>query len=194
MFTLCRERELCPACALFGRMSQRGRVSVHDFIATADSVTRAELPQRYSPRPHHLGSFKPPGSSGRIVVHTLHGRKFHDGSAPPPQSRGEPAEVIKRGAPIAGRLVCSNITAAELGGLMSALGVQPSTELKVGSAKAHGFGRLALAEVSVDVVRRPRGFEEDGFFGRIVESCRSSEDYWSEGEKALVELFGGTNP
>ena len=194
VFTVCRPPQLCPACALFGQMSQRGRVAVHDFAAAASSVKRAELPKRFSPRPHHLGSFEPPGTTGRIVVHTLHGRKLHEGSAPRPEGRGEAAEVLAPGTRITGRVVCSNVTNAELGGLMSALGVSPQTELKVGSAKAHHYGRLALAGVSVDVVRRPRGFQEDGFFARIVEGFHTSEDYWAKGERALIRLFGSKAP
>jgi hypothetical protein len=188
-FKACDAQLLCSACALFGRMSLRSRVSVHDLRAPAGttSVDR-EIPKRYSPRPHHLGRYSQDRSAAVLRVHELHGRKFHVGGAPQPEVAGDLAEVIKVGTTLSGTITCSNVSLAELGGLLSALGAHPVSSLKLGSAKAYRFGRIELTKnLRVDV-KRPERFDEEGFFERVRQAFETSKDYWPEGERALVAM------
>ena len=192
VFSNCSPTKMCSACALFGMMSQRGRVSVRDLVvAPGTDLAEEELPKRFSPRPHHLGVYaRSKDSEDKLVVHTLHGRKFHTGDAPSSHLPAERAEAIRTGTVISGKITCTNVTEAEFGGLLSALGIIPRTDLKIGAAKAYPFGRLALARLQVDVKKRPKNFDEDNFSDRVVAQFRASEDYWKDGERAIVEIFG----
>lgn len=194
-FEQCKPPVLCSACALFGRMSQRGRVAVHDLLAPEDAaLVEVALPKRFSPRPHHLGDYTVCRGTHTLVVNALHGRKFHVGDAPPSTVEPEHAEAIKPGTILSGRVICTNITEAELGGLLSALGIWPESSLKIGSAKAYSFGRLVVADVGrLDVVKRPEGFAEDGFVARTRASFASCKDYWRAGEVALLRIHGGSS-
>jgi hypothetical protein len=83
-----------------------------------------------------------------------------------------------------------NVEAAELGGLLWALGVDPKSDLKVGAGKAHGFGRVAvnLEESSLfDDRRKSKALDGDGW----REAFTTSADYWDGGAARLVEIYGG---
>ncbi|MCX4242501.1 RAMP superfamily CRISPR-associated protein [Paraliomyxa miuraensis] len=193
VFAQCKPPMLCAACALFGRMSQRGRISVHDLLAPEGAaLVDVELPKRFSPRPHHLGHYTVRGETATLVVNELRGRKFHVGDAPPSTVEPEYVEAIEPGTILTGRIICTNVTEAEVGGLLCASGISPASSLKIGSAKAYRFGRLEVAGVGrLDVVKRPKGFQENGFVERIRESFTRAKDYWKDGEAALLGMHGG---
>lgn len=49
-------RRLCAACALFGCMSLRGRVAVHDFACAGDVAFASEpIHEQFGPNLHHVG-------------------------------------------------------------------------------------------------------------------------------------------
>lgn len=193
VFAECAPQHSCSACALFGRMSQRSRVSVHDLIAPASASTvDATIPKRYSPRLHHLGRFAEAERDRRLTVQELHGRKLYTGDAPPPEVRGEIAEVVRPGTRFSGRITCTNISMAELGGLLSALGAQPVSTIKIGSAKAYGFGRLGLFKNVGIEVTKPESFDGTDFFAKVRREFETSQDYWDAGERTLVTMHGET--
>jgi hypothetical protein len=195
VFQNCRAQSgmLCAACALFGMMSLRGRVSVHDLLAPEGTAfALARLPKRFSPRPHHLGSFKVDVQRQQLRVTKLHGRKFYRGSLTKSDAGYESAEVIPSGTDLTGHLVCTNITAAELGGLLSALGFRPPSPLRIGAAKAYAFGQLD--PVRVGVVPGPRLDDlPDDCLDEARAAFKAAADYHQAGEDALLRISGATS-
>lgn len=185
----CGERESCPACGLFGRMSLRSRVLTCDLVAP-DGVAaeEVEVPEMFSPNLHHVGDFEVQrGDRGNdlLVVHTLHGRKFARGSGPEGVGR-ERVMAIPAGVTLAGELRVSNVTEAELGGLLAAAGVAPASRLKLGAAKGHGLGRVRVARF--EARRHPDGAPLDDAFAGYARAFAASPDAWPEGLAALAAL------
>lgn len=189
VFRRCSQDRLCAACALFGRMSLRGRVIVSDFLAGEGAhFSLGELPEMFSPNLHHVGEFTPTQGDRMLVVRTLHGRKFARGSGPESANR-EKVEVLAPGATLTGDLRVQNVTLAEFGGLVAALGHRPSSRLKVGAGKGHGFGRMRVERFEVHVHGGAAAVAPD------LDACEraflASEDLWREGLDALVSMHGG---
>lgn len=186
-FQPCGERDgTCAACALFGRMSLRGRVAVSDFTSSEPvKLELAEIAEMFSPNLHHVGAFTPQDERGEtmLVVSKLHGRKFARGRGPEAQGR-ERIEVIPAGASLQGDLRLTNVTPAELGGLLAALGVRPESRLKVGAGKGHGFGRVRAADLSIRVRFGAAASDVTAY----EQAFRACPDAWLEGLDALVKI------
>jgi hypothetical protein len=193
IFSSCRQNnETCAACALFGLMGARGRVAVHDFGASPGTKVEIErLPERFSPRPHHLGEFNVDRKGTRLKIHKLHGRKFYRGDLPRGRGGQESAEVIPTGTHASGKLVCTNVTMAEVGGLLGTLGFFPASPLRIGSAKAYPFGELKLAEIRL-VPDKASGDFVDDFLNMTRAAFVGSPDYNVTGEQRMVTISGGT--
>lgn len=196
---LCGERDqVCAACALFGYQTDKGtlrsRVAVADL--TADEARTAEIvrmPVQYEPRLHHLGKFRidRSGRDPAFEVGPLYGRKFYQDAAPPaPGGSLEDVEAIPLGTPLRGSLRLFNVEAAEMGGLLAALGLEPGSFLKIGAGKGHGFGRAVIAQVTYRL-RDDRGRERSEDVGGWVEAWKASPDRWDRGVERLVEIHGG---
>lgn len=184
----CSERETCPACGLFGRMSLRSRVAVGDLLPP-DGTTASveEVPEMFSPNLHHVGPFTPQrGDRGDLlVVHGLHGRKFGRGHGPEGVGR-ERVLAIPAGVTLTGELRVTNVTEAEFGGLLAAAGVLPESRLKLGAAKGHGLGRVRVERFAV--AQHPGGAPLDGAFARYRAAFEASPDAWAKGLDALVAI------
>jgi CRISPR/Cas system CSM-associated protein Csm3 (group 7 of RAMP superfamily) len=190
-------RRLCPACALFGRMSQRSRVTLTDFATREElPVDLAQIPEQFSPNLHHVGRARPvlDGAPGQVVfeVDPLHGRKFAVGQGPVvDKPRLQYVEVIPAGSTLHGTLRAHNALPSELGGLLVALGFHPRSALKIGGGKAHGFGRIrlqALEEARVcDSSGRPVPLDGPG----LVDAFERSEDHHADGQRRLVQIHQG---
>ena len=143
---------LCPACALFGAEGLQGRVWFDD----AEVV--GQLPQRgplriaslYGPRLHRAGSLRviTRGHSTLVQVQRLRGRKAYYrvrlGEVP---ARGNvPLDYLPQGTCLRTLLYFRNLTPAELGGVVAALGIVPKREFafRVGGGKPLGLGYLKL--------------------------------------------------
>jgi hypothetical protein len=196
VLTLCRSsKSLCPACALFGCMSQRSRVSVSDLEGTggATNFEIATMMEQFGPNIHHLGRFQvvQDGGEGKLEVLSLKGRKF--AVAPGPEiapARRQSVEAIPAGHLLHGTLRVLNVLPAELGGFLVAVGRAPSSKLKIGAGKGQGFGRIALQELSFrlqDSEHRPVATDEGGW-SRAFEA---SDDRWPDGERELVRIHQG---
>jgi CRISPR/Cas system CSM-associated protein Csm3 (group 7 of RAMP superfamily) len=187
-FKVCRENDTCPACALFGRMSLRSRVSVSDFVtATEVSFEIAEVAEMFSPNLHHVGKFEERSDNGQqvLVVTNLHGRKFARGRGPEMPSR-ERIEVIPSGTVLNGTVRLVNVEESEFGGLLAALGVSPSSRLKVGGGKGHGFGRARIERLVV--TPRPASRVVATPLDVYTEKFLSSDDAWQPGLNALMNI------
>ncbi len=119
-------------------------------------------------------------------MYGLHGRKFHLGHGPAAATR-QHVEAIPAGTVLDGRIGVFNLTPAELGGLLTALGCNPPSALKLGGGKAHGFGRaqckarcalVVSGSAPLDPALWRRAFSE-------------SPDRWADGEARLVTLHRG---
>lgn len=192
VFTTCRARagdprpELCPACALFGVMSRRGRITFADL--TTDAPPRVyPMPQQYGPRLHHLADpsdVDVDPHHRRLTVKRLRGRKFHGGKAPPAVGAPLAVEAIPPGAMLTGRLTLYNVTPAELGGLLVALGVARNSYVKLGAGKSHAFGRLAPSAVTPEL-RDHRGRPLPLDPAACDAAWGQSPDRWADGEVQL---------
>lgn len=201
VFSPCTPDQVCPACALFGfqarQDAQQGRVAFSDLLAP-EGVT-AELrtaPAQWAPRLHHIGEAQVVGAGGRLsfAVSTLYGRKL---ARPPglndPRNKEQTVEAIPAGTRLMGRLRLFNVTAVELGALLTALGLAPEGDILAGGIKAFGFGRLRLrvtAAALKDDLLRPRLLEQVG----LRRAFEGSEERFEPGERALLQAMQGGRP
>jgi CRISPR/Cas system CSM-associated protein Csm3 (group 7 of RAMP superfamily) len=196
----CTATRMCPACALFGLMSRRGRVAVGDFVCEDGiELSTAPLHEQFSPRLHHVGKARVvsgPDGKRYFEIGPLHGRKFAVGMGPRAEdTKPQLVEVIPAGSTLQGSLRLFNVGPAELGGLLSALGLGPGgrSPLKVGAGKGRGLGRVRLRALDIDL-RDDRGRKPDidqatidGWHAEFVQSS----DCCAEGERRLHELHQG---
>lgn len=187
----CTPQSLCPACALFGTMSLRGRVSVGDLVCDSDFLFEMmRLPLQFAPNIHHVGRSRPdPNDRSTFLVDSLLGRKFAVTPAVEAEQGAIPCEVIPRGAALSGVIRFERATAAELGGLLVAIGHTPKSVIRVGRAKGHGLGELSLESIDLTL---DRATGSDQAFEEWRRAFVSSEDRWSDGEDALVRIHSGT--
>lgn len=197
VFTPCR-RDLCPACALFGTTSRRGRIVAGDLAAPATcGFTILRMPKQFSPNLHHLGKFKEHKEQHLLVVHKLHGRKF--AVSPAPERTSEKytnVEAIPAGTRLEGSVGFINLTPQELGGLLVALGrhdIAATAPIKLGGGKCHAFGRLRLESLELIERRTPaREFTRSPAprFDAWLAAFRSAEDCYLTGLTRLLEIHG----
>jgi hypothetical protein len=183
----CTPERACPACALFGRMSLRSRIAVTD-LACAGGVQFeiALIPERFGPNLHHVGPARRDPSGTMFEVHGLYGRKFGLGRGPATANR-QRIEAIPAGAILTGQIRLFNVTSAELGGLLAALGCDPPSALKLGGGKAHGFGRMhCKARCKLTRCGAPP-LDPSEWRQQFI----ASSDRWPEGEDHLVALHRG---
>lgn len=190
-----RDDYVCPACAMFGFQSMNGtlrsRVSVTDFVSVEPTAPVIEsMPSQFEPRLHHLGDFKieHDGREPSFEVGPLHGRKFYVGPSVTPDAVGyERVEAIPKGVKVRGTLRILNLDDAEMGGLLAALGVSPSSRMKVGCGKRHGFGRMKVTNVEYSLSDNRRG-PRDANVEAWAKAFVSSPDRWEEGANKLHEI------
>lgn len=187
--TRCTERRACPACALFGRMSLRSRITVTDLACAGGvEIEVAPIPERFGPNLHHVGSATIEREHDRELfeVHDLHGRKFGLGRGPATENRLR-VEAIPAGTVLTGQIRLFNVTPAELGGLLAALGCLPASTLKLGGGKAHGFGRMHCKAHCTLARRGDPVLDPPAWRQQFVDS----PDRWPAGEDQLVALHHG---
>lgn len=196
-----RESEMCPACALFGRMSQRSRISVTDFYSSVPGTFALfELPEQFGPNIHHVGKAtiiadersRDRGPSQMFEVSELKGRKFALGQGRRTENpKLQPVEVIPAGTVLVGQIRFMNALPAEMGGLLAAMGRKPMSKLKIGAGKCYGLGRMSLRSLSISLRSTDSSDPTD-----IEQSWRTafesvSSDRFVEGEETLVRIHQG---
>lgn len=192
VFRACAKNDLCAACALFGRMSLRSRITVLDFEADSSPMI-VPLREQFSPRAHHLGRFTPKqGSRGTYLeVSSLEGRKFACEEGPVAAHAAlQQVEAIPAGAHLRGGLRVQNLRPEEMGGLLAALGKEPSSALKVGAGKGQRLGRIRLEAITLHLVDAARApvTPDLAAWRRAFEA---SPDRWAMGEHELVRIHQG---
>jgi CRISPR/Cas system CSM-associated protein Csm3 (group 7 of RAMP superfamily) len=124
----CTTAKACPACSIFGRMSQYGKARFGDArLLGAGKTALFQLSPLFAPRA--LGS---------------QGRKFYFHSEPEQDPRQPPVEVIPPGQRLQAQVDFENLSPAELGLLCFALGVDRALTLKLGGGKPMGLGSLKV--------------------------------------------------
>lgn len=193
----CDDDRSCAACALFGRMSRRGRIAVADFEAAADvRFAIDKMPEQFGPNAHHLGAFergKSNAGHNEFQIISLKGRKFAVGQGPvAPYARQQQVEVIPIGAALRGTLRVSNVLPIELGGLMTALGVLPNSALKIGAGKGQSFGRMAVGELRfrIQSYTREEFTVDESAMNEWRDAFVKCLDCWRSGEQALIAIHG----
>jgi len=136
----CRDRDrLCLACRLFGAMDFQGHVRFSDALLPANTALEIiSIPPLYSPRSRERLYYQ-----GEQVV----GRKFYQHGQP--ASGDVPMEACPRGSALGFHLDFANLSAAELGVLLIALGqgdgVQtPRLWPKLGGGKPVCYGTVTV--------------------------------------------------
>jgi hypothetical protein len=144
---------LCPACRLFGAMGYQGQVRFADALLVEGNTSVILSPSLFAPRTHARIYY---GGDGKVV-----GRKFYFHGQP---AKGNvPLEVCEAESRFRLRVNFVNLTKAELGLLLTALG-QGSLPfaLKLGGAKPACCGSVEVQVASVetwDVTGSALGFE-----------------------------------
>ena len=134
----CNPTSSCPACSIFGRMDQLGKVRFGDARQVDNKKLELfRLGSLYSPQ-----AFKVPPSY--VKQGQFKGVKFYYHSQPHEDHRQPPVEVLPKGSRVQGQLDFENLTAAELGLLFFALGMEGSIVFKLGGGKPLGLGSLRV--------------------------------------------------
>ncbi len=133
----CKPTNACPACSMFGRMNRLSKAQFVDAPLVGEGRTQLfRLAPLFSPK-----AFRTPpvylDEQG-----AFQGRKFYYHSRPAQNKRQPPVEVIPPRREFQARVDFENLTAAELGLLFFALGVDGVLTLKLGGGKPLGLGSL----------------------------------------------------
>lgn len=134
-------RSLCPACRMFGAMGYQGQVRFADAPQTAGGHALITMPAQHQPKPT-------PGY-----------RKFYYHR--PPEAGNLPLEVCPAGSRFALRGDFVNLTPAEVGVLLLALGqpLAPDGQplcWKIGGGKNAGLGSIRVEGLALRVWQDPR--------------------------------------
>ncbi|MBN1605709.1 MAG: hypothetical protein JW940_03710 [Polyangiaceae bacterium] len=189
VFGACEPDHCCLACSLFGLTTRQGRVRVQDHVADQGSSFKiTSMPQLYAPRPHHLGDFDKDRAHCRLTVTRLFGRKFYrDGAQSDPEGPCHLVEAIPTKTVLRGDIMVLSPVDAELGALLAALGQNPKSALRLGSAKGHGFGQVDVEHVEVELRSGPtRSAATPEQMNDWRKAFVDSPDYWIDGEEALT--------
>jgi hypothetical protein len=131
--------DLCIACRLFGAQDYQGHVSFEDAVAPKGSLVLLGTPLLWTPA--RGGRGLPPRY---LQGNQARGRKFYRHARPP--SGVDPRACIKSGAELPLRIHFLNLSEAELGILLTALGLHPDHPfpIKLGGGKPVGLGSVQV--------------------------------------------------
>lgn len=142
----------CPACAVFGAMSQLGRVRFGDAVLIEGDRAIYNLPQLHRPRPKdEEGYFTPTyaDSEGRF-----YGRKFYyHGKRAENHAEGAPVEVLKPNSRLRGVVEFESLSEAELGLLLFGMGLDNTFRPLVGAGKPLALGKVRPEAVRLTIYR-----------------------------------------
>jgi CRISPR/Cas system CSM-associated protein Csm3 (group 7 of RAMP superfamily) len=140
-FRECSKKDnLCPACRVFGAMGWQGLIGFTDAVATDIKPSIGYMPSLYSPRNQRAAYFE----NDKVV-----GRKFyyHHTNAINKGNKGIPVQQVGVDSTFTTKLSFKNLTEAELGILLTVLGLSPRHDfaLKIGGGKPIGMGTVKVA-------------------------------------------------
>ncbi|GIV07524.1 MAG: hypothetical protein KatS3mg017_0726 [Fimbriimonadales bacterium] len=155
--------ELCPACRLFGAQDYQAHVSFEDAVAPEGSLVLLDTPLLWTPA--RGGQGLPPRYLDSR--NKAKGRKFY--SHAKPAQGADPRTCIKTGAIIQNwRVHFLNLTEAELGVLLTALGLHPDYQfpIKVGGGKPVGLGSIKLCLEAMQLIQGENAIRQTGRLGQ----------------------------
>jgi len=162
----CTDQEkLCPACRLFGTQDYQGQVAFEDATAPGASLQLIGTPLLWTPA-RSRGRGLP---SRYLEGNEAKGRKFyrHGQLAQGP----DPRVVIKEGVTINTRISFNNLTEADLGLLVSALGNHPEHQfpIKIGAGKPVGMGSVEIRLKAAVLLKGKTAIKAVGRLGSAAE-------------------------
>lgn len=192
----CKPTKSCPACSIFGRMSQLGKAHFGDArLIGYEPLQLFRLMPLFAPR----ASKSPP--SYLDEKQNFKGLKFYYHSQPAEDDRQPPVEVIPTGQKVQGQVDFENLSSAEMGLLFFALGMDGTIALKLGGGKPLGLGsmRLIAAELSLLGSQHFTSAEPEetnytgkalsNFVGKAIEIALTSKVLLSVQALALAEIL-----
>jgi len=152
---------LCIACRLFGAQDYQGHVSFEDAVAPKGSLVLLGTPLLWTPA--RGGRGLPPRYLERDRAK---GRKFYRHARPP--SGVDPRACIKSGAELPLRIHFLNLSEAELGVLLTALGLHPKHPfpIKLGGGKPVGLGSVQIVCRQITLLQGADSLKATGRLGQ----------------------------
>jgi CRISPR/Cas system CSM-associated protein Csm3 (group 7 of RAMP superfamily) len=141
----CQPDDACPACSIFGMMSRMAKVSFTDARLVKGKVRLYSLPALFAPRAHQAAQIYQEDRQFK-------GRKFYYHGHPAEDIRQPPVEIIEEGSLLHGELHFENLSDAEFGLLIFALGLDASFALKLGGGKPSCLGSLRVEPGRLELV------------------------------------------
>jgi len=153
--------DLCIACRLFGAQDYQGHVSFEDAVAPKGSLVLLGTPLLWTPA--RGGRGLPPRY---LQGNQARGRKFFRHARPP--SGVDPRACIKSGAELPLRIHFLNLSEAELGILLTALGLHPDHPfpIKLGGGKPVGLGSVQIILNRVTLLQGVDALKATGRLGQ----------------------------
>ncbi|MCL6536569.1 MAG: hypothetical protein K6U77_10915 [Armatimonadetes bacterium] len=153
--------DLCIACRLFGAQDYQGHVSFEDAVAPKGSLVLMGTPLLWTPA--RGGRGLPPRYLERDRAK---GRKFYRHARPP--SGADPRACIKSGAELPLRIHFLNLSEAELGVLLTALGLHPDHPfpIKLGGGKPVGLGSVQVKCQRINLLQGADALKATGRLGQ----------------------------
>jgi CRISPR/Cas system CSM-associated protein Csm3 (group 7 of RAMP superfamily) len=153
--------DLCIACRLFGAQDYQGHVSFEDAVAPKGSLVLLGTPLLWTPA--RGGRGLPPRYLERDRAK---GRKFYRHASPP--SGVDPRACIKSGAELPLRIHFLNLSEAELGILLTALGLHPDHPfpIKLGGGKPVGLGSVQVIPQRINLLQGADALKATGRLGQ----------------------------
>jgi CRISPR/Cas system CSM-associated protein Csm3 (group 7 of RAMP superfamily) len=154
--------QLCPACRLFGAQDYQGHLSFEDAVAPPGSLVMLGVPLLWTPARGVRGL--PPRYLDRRD--TAKGRKFYFHAK---YAQGADARTcIKTGAELPLHIHFTNLTEAELGVLLTALGLHPnhSFPIKLGGGKPVGLGSVEILPNTLRLLQGSESLKNTGRLGQ----------------------------
>jgi CRISPR/Cas system CSM-associated protein Csm3 (group 7 of RAMP superfamily) len=153
--------DLCIACRLFGAQDYQGHVSFEDAVAPKGSLVLLGTPLLWTPA--RGGRGLPPRY---LQGNQARGRKFYRHARPP--SGVDPRACIKSGAELPLRIHFLNLSEAELGVLLTALGQHPDHRfpIKLGGGKPVGLGSVQVIPQRINLLQGADALKATGRLGQ----------------------------
>ena len=182
-----REKGLCLACRLFGAQGYQGHVSFEDAVAPKGSLVLLDTPQLWTPA--RGGRGLPPRY---LQGNQARGRKFYRHARPP--TGADPRACIKSGAELPLRIHFLNLSEAELGVLLTALGQHPDYRfpIKLGGGKPVGLGSVQIILNRVTLLQGVDALKATGRLGQAKTLAGDDlNDFLTQCANAADELIDG---
>lgn len=133
----CQPDYACPACSMFGRLNRMSKIVFNNAILARGELQLYRLPALFSPRASQAGQRYQENNRYKGRKFYFHGRPFQDGRQPP-------VEALPPDSLLRGEIRFENLTDAELGLLILALGLDTSFVLKLGGGKPACLGSIQV--------------------------------------------------